>query len=71
MIVKTIEKLFFPLIVSMLSIDLLYLYFSNGWREDNNVIKILEVGLLIIFIIAGFVYSAFKIKSILEVKRNF
>lgn len=43
--------------LSALSLDLLYLYFSGGWCEPNRVVLYSELVLLSLFSIAGIVWS--------------
>jgi len=61
--VRFSQRLFFPLITSVLSGDLLYLYFKGCWYDPTKWIEITEVVALFIICILGIVQTVMEIKS--------
>jgi len=66
-------KMYVGIYISVLSLDLLYLYYAGSWTEGITFIRISELALLYISVpggIAFFVYQAIKIRKEIHNGRN-
>ena len=63
---KIVDILFMAIFV-ILSLDILYLYYSGAWYDPYTIIEVSEVLLLYAFSIIGIVRIVFKLR---ELKRH-
>lgn len=62
-ILKMFLKIITPIMASVLSGDLIYLYYAGGWYDPNRTIEVIELIMLYIFFITGIVISILRVKK--------
>ena len=62
-LLRKVIGLFMNLLVTILAVDLLYLYYSGGWYDPIKWIEITEVAFLYLFVVAGIVGAVLKLRE--------
>ena len=66
---RVLEALMFSF-VTVLSLDLLYLYSAGGWQEPNTVIRRVELALLPTLAILGVIMTVAKLKEFARLEKK-
>jgi hypothetical protein len=63
---RSAQRLFCPVMLSILAADLLMIYFRGGWYDPSKWIEITEVVLLFIFFVWGIVQAVMEVKRFIR-----